>query len=506
VSNKTSQRAATFLTALSAAMIAIVSSAFAEEPGAGDNAVDALQAAQAVLAADPGAPVAHPQEATDAMRDLALAVPELDGRDRSAAVRILARPTDNPDPNRDSWSAPEEPPVCSAHFCVHYVASTADAPNLADGNVNGVPDFVESVSAAAEQSYAVQVGSLGWPAPKSDGALGGPGGLTDIYLANVGDEKLFGYSAPDPPPSQRCGRSCFAYLVLDNDYSPAEFKYPDPGIPLRVTLAHEFNHVLQFRIDTIQDGWLFESTAVWAEEKTFPDDNDYLNYLPKFARTPGVPITDFNGAGGLRIYGLATFQHWLDSGAGNFGPAAVLGGWLNSKKTNPKDYAVASVDKSIREHGGNGFVAEFTQFAAATAEWRTAGPFPDAAAYPDVKRKGTLKRGRRPSRLVLDHTAYRLFNVAPTHSPKLKLRVRGERGVQTGIALVGRDDETGSVTRKVKLLKKGGRGSVTLPGPGKFERVTAVVVNADGRVKGFDPRIRDWVYTRNNVEYHASVG
>ena len=58
---------------------------------------------------------------------------------------------------------------------------------------------------------------------------------------------------------------------------------------------------LQFGIDTIQDGWLFESTAVWAEERTFPADNDYLLsimkpvYEPgKFAGWIGPPRTGIN--------------------------------------------------------------------------------------------------------------------------------------------------------------------------------------------------------------------
>lgn len=503
MSKRTSQRAAAVITALIAAGALAAPAASADAPGLAPS--EALEAARAALDPAPGAP-AEPREVTAALRDLALAVPELDGRERRQAVRILARPTDNPDPNRDSWTVPEEPPFCSAHFCVHYVASTPDAPSLVDGNTNSVPDYVEAVSAAAEHSFSVQNGGLGWPAAKPDGGLGGAGGLTDIYLANVGDEKIFGYAAPDPPPAQRCARKCFSYLVLDNDFSPLEFGYPDPGVPLRVTLAHEYNHVLQFGIDAIQDGWLFESTAVWAEEKTFPDDNDYLNYLPKFATTPGIPITDFDGGGGLRVYGLATFQHWLDSGDGNFGPSVVLGAWKSSTKTKPKDFAVAAVDRAIRERGGKGFAAEFSQFAAASAEWRTGGGFPDAALYPDVKRKGTLKRGQRRRRVVLDHTAYRLLNVQPTSRRQLKLRVRAERGVETGIALVGRDDDTGTVTRKVKLLRKGGRGSVTLGSPGGFERITAAVVNADGRVKGFDPDRGDWVYSRNNVKFRVGVG
>jgi hypothetical protein len=61
------------------------------------------------------------------------------------------------------------------------------------------------------------------------------------------------------------------------------------------------------------------------------------------------------------------------------------------------------------------------------------------------------------------------------------------------------------VTRKAKLLKNGGRGSVTLTGPANYERLTAAVVNADGKVKGFDPRKGDWVYNNNNVKVRAQL-
>ena len=42
------------------------------------------------------------------------------------------RPTDSPDPNRNTYTVPEAPrsPVCTANFCVHWVAVGTDAPNL----------------------------------------------------------------------------------------------------------------------------------------------------------------------------------------------------------------------------------------------------------------------------------------------------------------------------------------------------------------------------------------
>ena len=266
------------------------------------------------------------------------------------------------------------------------------------------------MTSAAEHSFSIQNGALGWPAPKPDGWLGGPGASPTSTSRTWATSGSSATRRRTRLRRSAAARKCFSCLVLDNDYSPSEFGYPDPNIPLRVTMAHEYNHVLQFGIDSIQDGWLFESTAVWAEEKTFPDDNDYLNYLPEFASTPSIPITDFGGGGGLRVYGLATFLHWLDGGDGGFGPAVVLASWLNSTKTQPKDYAVGAVDRAIRDRRGKGFAAEFVRFAAATAEWQRAGGFPDAEVYPDVKSaRASCGGGRAPQRIAVDHTAYRLL-------------------------------------------------------------------------------------------------
>jgi hypothetical protein len=100
--------------------------------------------------------------------------------------------------------------------------------------------------------------------------------------------------------------------------------------------------------------------------------------------------------------------------------------------------------------------------------------------------------------------AYRLLNVGATSGSKLKLSV-SSGDVRAGLALVGRDDDTGRVVTKVKFLKHGGRGSVTLASPGDFERLTAVVVNADARARGFDRVHRDWNYTEDNAKLTAQL-
>ena len=77
--------------------------------------------------------------------------------------------------------------------------------------------------------------------------------------------------------------------------------------------------------------------------------------------------------------------------------------------------------------------------------------------------------------------------------------------MRAGLALVAREGDplTGAVTKKARYLGHGAKGSVSLSNPGRFDRITAVVVNADDRVKGF---IRnDWSYSRDGASFQARL-
>jgi hypothetical protein len=76
------------------------------------------------------------------------------------------------------------------------------------------------------------------------------------------------------------------------------------------------------------------------------------------------------------------------------------------------------------------------------------------------------------------------------------------RGVQTAVALVGRsgDETTGTYVSAVTRMPKGGPGSVTLTDPARFSRITAVLINGDGRTTGrFSPTLQDWQWKGDGV-------
>jgi hypothetical protein len=488
----------------------------AAEPRTGK---EALRLARAIRSGD--APAKTGRELSPVLRSLAEKLPELDGADRRRAERLLARPTSaqEANPGESVYEVPEAPPLCGQHFCVHYVTTTKagpptadqcrnpadDRPDLADANVNGVPDYVEVMLGEFEAVHAVENEQLGWREPKTDFNRGG-NDLTDVYIKNIGPEGIFGYAAPDARQPVTDRHRLAAYLVMDNDYCQREYRnYPNFLAPLQVTAAHEYNHVLQFNYDAQQDNWMFESTAVWMEDRVFDDINDYRNYLPRWSRLSLTPLTQFNSQNAaddtnVKVYGDAVFNRWIDE---HFGPDTIRLAW--EKSVAEKSFAPGAYDAALRERGTS-FYKVFTRFAAETSEWRTGnGLFEEGDAFPGIDRalEGDAlepqTRSRERSDYVeggINHTSYALFNVNPRGERNVTVGATFRRGVAGAIALVGRtgDEVGGTPVVRLKRMPNGGRGRVTLPNSTSYTRVTAVLINADIAVSGYSSDLGDWLW------------
>ena len=183
-----------------------------------------------------------------------------------------------------------------------------------------------------------------------------------MYVKDVGELGLYGYASPDPGQATQTRH---AFQVMDDDYAAAEF--PEYGgdheKPLKVTAAHEYNHILQYAYDVLQDKWMFESTATWMEEKVFPDIDDYHQYVGPWSQRTTMPITRFDRTNGDKVYGSAIFNRWLDDA---YGEDVVRRAWelldrpgqLRPRRVRPRD---------PRGHTARGFNYELGDFAASTA-------------------------------------------------------------------------------------------------------------------------------------------
>ena len=458
-------------------------------------------AALLALAALPAAASAGPGLA-DAVPSLASPSQKPFKAPRPRPTEVRQRPTDDPDPNRNAYSVPEAPrsPACSEFFCVHWVAEGLDAPNPADADADGIPDYVVRVLKVAEHVHQIENEKLGWREPKSDGRKGGGLGKTDIYLSQIGGN-LFGYAAPDRGQisrDHRTPRRLHGYLVLDNDYSAFEFPGTKPIQDLQVTVAHEYNHILQFGYDAFQDPWFAESTATWMEDQVYNGIDDYLRYVGRWVHRYDTPLTTSS----IKEYGSAVWNQWL---ARRYGPQLIRKAWARALPTRPGGFSVGVYDAAIRAAGGSEFSRDFARFAAAVPEWRTGSGFREGRLFPDMPRHGVLRIGNRPTTHLLNHTTFEPLRILTRKGRAVVVHVNAPRGAAAAVALVGRigTERGGKVISRVDYRRGGGRLRVQLGNPGRFSRITAVLINADAQASGFSARRLDWRYLTDQVPFEV---
>jgi hypothetical protein len=438
--------------------------------------------------------------AAPASTGLAPAAPSLASPSQKPFLAPRPRPTDDPDPNRNAYTVPQAPksPTCGRHFCIHWVSEGIDAPDLADGDGDGVPDFVRRVLRIAEHVHEIENGRLGWREPKSDGRRGGRNGKTDIYLSQIGGE-LFGYAAPDrgqASKQHRIPRRLHGYLVLDNDYSAFEFPGTAPLDDLEVTLAHEYDHILQFGYDAFQDPWFAESSATWMEDQVYNRIDDYLRYVRRWVKRWDTPLT----MSSIKEYGSAVWNQWL---ARRYGSTIVRQAWARAIHVRPGGFSVNAYESAIRAAGHSDLGHDFARFAAAVAEWRTGEGFRESRRYPDMPRQGALPLDGRPLTRVLNHTTFTLLRVRPSRGRAVVATTIAPRGTAASLALVGRrgSERRGRSVTRLDYSRGGGALSVRLRVPHRFERITAVLTNADSAAGGFSVRRLDWRYLTDALPF-----
>ena len=77
------------------------------------------------------------------------------------------------------------------------------------------------------------------------------------------------------------------------------------------------------------------------------------------------------------------------------------------------------------------------------------------------------------------------------------------RGIAVGLALVGRigNERRGKIVSTLRYRRGGGAMTVHLSRPGRFDRLTAVLVNADTDAAGFSARRLDWRYLTDRIPF-----
>jgi hypothetical protein len=455
----------------------------------------------------------NPRDATLILRDLVLRVGDLSGAGRQRAVAILARPTDSTPGDPDRYSTTEATPVCATHVCIHYVTTTADAVDSTDDNdangapgPNGVPDYVDDALRVFESEvWGEEVTNRGFRAPKSDfksvndgtSASDPTGGKFDVYLAEIGDENLYGYCTTDDPhwfPDWNHVYKHFdasAYCVVDNDFDPSEFPAHTALENLEVTAAHEFFHAVQFSYDWLEDQWMLEATATWMEDEIYDDVNDNRQYLSSGPlKKPRIPLDRSSiSQTDLHVYGDWIFFRYLTE---KYGPGLVKTIWKNADGAagGRDDYSIQAIARALSKKGG--FRARFAEFgwrnriARVTYQEGQANSYPQSPLSSSANTLSHSNRSKSKS-IVLKHQTNGYFEFKRgsglSSSAKLTLVLNLPSKSTGAAASVLVFNKNGTVSPFTLGITSSGGGTFKVPFGSNVSRVDVVLSNGSTRYK-----------------------
>jgi hypothetical protein len=213
-----------------------------------------------------------------------------------------------------------------------------------------------------------------------------------------------------------------------------------------------------------------------------------------------TPLT----ANSIKEYGSAVWNKWLTH---RYGRSIVRRTWAGAERTKPGGFSVSAYNSAIEAAGGSDFSRDFARFATDLAEWRTDSVFPEGDLYPDVSRQGSLPTDGRLLQRSLNHTTFQLLRVHAHGGRRLVVHATAPRGIAAGLALVGRlgSERHGRVVKVLRFRRNGGRMTVRIARPGRFDRLTAVLINADTSAAGFSARRLDWAYLTDSAPFRASA-
>lgn len=286
----------------------------------------------------------------------------------------------------------------SGHFRIEFEVSGADSVDVTDVDpANGIPDFVDQVALALDESREYQTGVLGMDAPDT-------GGMPyEVSLLAIGS---FGYTELDAmaPGGTR--------IVMRNSYEGLpENQDPDGSAlgSLRVTAAHELRHAGQYATSGWSEvGLWIEIDAVWVEDQVYDDVNDYVRYLQGGSPISDPPLPLDNG--GTPSYAESVFQFWLAERLGNGG---VLDYW-ERRRNLPGEHPLDSYD-AVLSAGYAPLDSAFVDFALYNLQCGSlAAPgsgYTEAAIYPETRFSGDTMALPATLGSAVDHLAAKLYRI-----------------------------------------------------------------------------------------------
>ncbi len=256
------------------------------------------------------------------------------------------------------------------HFTMTYLTTGGNAVPAADTNpANGIPDYVERCAEYMDESWEIEIISMGFTAPPSH-----------PYPVSFEAMGAYGYTTVVGGTATR--------IVLHNTFvgfPPNDD--PDGNVlgAAKVTCAHEFKHASQRAQSNWSEGGWVELDATWMEDVVYDQVNDYYNYLSSGCGITSPTLSLDNG--GTGSYEDAIFQHWMSE---TWGEQIIIDLW-NWRTTHQTQSMLLSYDSILGQYGSSLSIG-YPMFAAwnyaTQSRWLTGFGYGEALDYPPSSATG----------------------------------------------------------------------------------------------------------------------
>ena len=314
-----------------------------------------------LVAATAGSAVLPSRNATLVLVDIRKNWDQYSSQTQAAITQMLTR-----------WSTAFTYDTPGGFFKLHYDTTGANAVPSADGNANGLPDFIEKCAAYCDSSLTKHV-ALGFLTPPSDGGAGGDAKF-DVYFEAMA---YYGYAQPEalgPMP----WNDATSYLVLHRNF----LGFPANSDPegnqygaMKVTIAHEFHHCVQFSYDYTEYSWFMELDATYTEDVVFPLTHDNYSYLNSYFGVPTTSLMDET----YHMYGSFVWGKYLSK---KFDQTVMRAVWEGAKNGATVYTTLSDTLQGRYGWSQDSAFADFAQWNFATSYRNDGLHHADAAHYP----------------------------------------------------------------------------------------------------------------------------
>jgi len=261
----------------------------------------------------------------------------------------------------------------SGFFRIHYSTFGTHKVSTVDANQNDISDYIEEMGYYFDYSLEYATKTLRFNPPPIDSTDGNT--KYHIYVRDL-SSGTYGITHFNDYIPGNDNNARYSHIEIENDFR--EDFYTKGINAVKVTSAHELNHGIQVGyIDKSYEYYFYEVTSVWVEESTYPDVNDYFQYLYHFYNQIDKP---FNTRDHLHEYGLGLWGIFLEK---KYGPKVMSKTWeyfINSKSYRALDKALQEYDTSFDEE-----LAEFYSYLVLTGDNADENIyFDDASEFPVI--------------------------------------------------------------------------------------------------------------------------